>query len=154
MTLLPVYILDYKTPGNFCMGGASRWWLHHSLAALDDSLKNHGGALCLRTGEASKVLASLLDETGASAIHATKSTTRGTPSRRRRSPKRATKRAPRSSFIRDACCSTQIGSPPERRPLQSLHTVLEGLPIGPRAPCAAAAPEARTLRQGEEREAR
>jgi deoxyribodipyrimidine photo-lyase len=70
--LLPVYILDDKIPGDFRMGGASRWWLHHSLAALDDSLKKRGGALCLRTGDSSRVLASLLDETGAYAIHATK----------------------------------------------------------------------------------
>ena len=32
--VLPVYILDDVTPGAFVMGGASRWWLHRSLAAL------------------------------------------------------------------------------------------------------------------------
>ncbi len=33
--LLCLYILDDTSPGDWKMGGASRWWLHHSLAALD-----------------------------------------------------------------------------------------------------------------------
>ena len=70
--LLPLYILDDETPGAFRLGGASRWWLHFSLAALDRSLAKHGGALVLRQGAAPKVLAALLDETGAAAIHATR----------------------------------------------------------------------------------
>jgi len=65
--LLPLYILDDETPGELRMGGASRWWLHGSLKALDESL---GGHLCLKSGGAPKVLAALLDETGARAIHA------------------------------------------------------------------------------------
>jgi deoxyribodipyrimidine photo-lyase len=67
--LLPVYIFDDETPGAFRLGGASRWWLHFSLEALDDSL---GGHLVLRRGPAPKVLEGLLDETGACAIHASK----------------------------------------------------------------------------------
>ena len=69
--VLPLYILDDETPGNLRMGGASRWWLHGSLKALDESLSEQGGALLLRKGSASKVLAALLDETGASAVHVT-----------------------------------------------------------------------------------
>lgn len=69
--LLPVYILDDETPGDFRMGGASRWWLHGSLKALDESLREHDGTLCVRTGETAKVLAALLKETGATAVHAT-----------------------------------------------------------------------------------
>jgi deoxyribodipyrimidine photo-lyase len=70
--LLPVYILDDETPGNLRTGGAARWWLHGSLAALDRDLAEYGGRLHLRRGAAPEVLAELLDETGASAIHATK----------------------------------------------------------------------------------
>jgi len=70
--LLPLYLLDDETPGAFRLGGASRWWLHGSLAALDRSLAKHGGTLVLRQGPAPKVLAALLDETGAAAIHATR----------------------------------------------------------------------------------
>ena len=33
--ILPLYILDDATPGGFHIGGASRWWLHGSLAALE-----------------------------------------------------------------------------------------------------------------------
>jgi deoxyribodipyrimidine photo-lyase len=70
--ILPLYILDDATPGRLCMGGASRWWLHGSLASLANDLKQRGGELCLRRGKASRVLAALLAETGASAIHVTR----------------------------------------------------------------------------------
>ena len=32
--LVAVYILNDETPGSWRLGGAARWWLHHSLAAL------------------------------------------------------------------------------------------------------------------------
>jgi deoxyribodipyrimidine photo-lyase len=54
------------------MGGAARWWLHGSLQALSQQLARRGGALCLHRGAAPKVLAALLEETGASAIYATR----------------------------------------------------------------------------------
>ncbi len=38
--VLPIYILDDDNAGNYAMGAASRWWLHHSLKALDASLNN------------------------------------------------------------------------------------------------------------------
>jgi deoxyribodipyrimidine photo-lyase len=70
--LLPLYILDDATPADLRMGGASRWWLHGSLAALDRDLAERGGKLHFRRGSAADVLAALLDETSASAIHATR----------------------------------------------------------------------------------
>ena len=67
--VIAVYVLDesriVRQPG-----GATRWWLHHSLAALDESLKAHGGRLLLLRGESAKVLAKLVAETGAGAVHA------------------------------------------------------------------------------------
>ena len=39
-SVLPIYILDNNNAGNYVMGGASRWWLHHSLKALNASLSN------------------------------------------------------------------------------------------------------------------
>lgn len=54
--VLPIYILDGENAGVFNLGGASRWWLHHSLQALDESLQ---GKLNLYVGEASTVIASL-----------------------------------------------------------------------------------------------
>ena len=38
--VLPIYILDDHNPGDFYMGGASRFWLHHSLSDLNNNL-NH-----------------------------------------------------------------------------------------------------------------
>ena len=64
--VLPLYILDDATPGRLRMGGASRWWLNGSLAALDNDLQARGGSLCLRQGKAPEVFAALLAETGAS----------------------------------------------------------------------------------------
>ncbi len=51
-------------------GGASRWWLHHSLCALDESLKALGGRLLLLRGESASVLTKLVAKTGAGAVHA------------------------------------------------------------------------------------
>jgi deoxyribodipyrimidine photo-lyase len=38
--VLPIYILDDKNAGEYALGGASRWWLHHSLKALSEALGN------------------------------------------------------------------------------------------------------------------
>jgi deoxyribodipyrimidine photo-lyase len=70
--ILPLYILDDATPQRWRMGGASRWWLNGSLAALDGDLLKQGGSLCFRRGKAPEVFAALLAETGAAAIHVTR----------------------------------------------------------------------------------
>lgn len=67
--VIPVYILDDDTPKHRKMGGASRWWLHHSLTALDAELQKLGSKLILRTGKSDAVLCALAAETNASAIH-------------------------------------------------------------------------------------
>jgi deoxyribodipyrimidine photo-lyase len=46
--IIPVYILDDDTPKHRKMGAASRWWLHHSLKALDGDLRALGSRLILR----------------------------------------------------------------------------------------------------------
>jgi deoxyribodipyrimidine photo-lyase len=68
--VLPVYVLDDETPGHRKLGGAARWWLHGSLAALAAQLQEKGSRLVLRRGRAAEVLAGLVEETGATAIHA------------------------------------------------------------------------------------
>lgn len=60
--ILPLYILDDKNAGAHAMGAASRWWLHHSLKALDDSLD---GGLILLAGDAQTVLLTLARDIGA-----------------------------------------------------------------------------------------
>jgi len=68
--VIPVYILDDQSPGERKMGGASRWWLHHSLSALDASLRAVGSRLILRRGDALSVLSELAQETGAMRVNA------------------------------------------------------------------------------------
>jgi deoxyribodipyrimidine photo-lyase len=67
--IIPVYILDDETPGTWKPGGASRWWLHHSLTSLARDLEACGARLILRRGKAEKVLDALLAETGASGVY-------------------------------------------------------------------------------------
>ncbi|KQN40729.1 deoxyribodipyrimidine photolyase [Sphingomonas sp. Leaf407] len=68
--VIPVYVLDDDAPGDWRIGGAQRWWLHHSLTALDKALRDKGSRLILRRGDAVKELQVLLHETGAGEIHA------------------------------------------------------------------------------------
>ena len=68
--VIPVYVLDDETPKHRRMGAASRWWLHHSLQALGADLAAKGSRLILRRGRAAEVLAALVAETGAAAVHA------------------------------------------------------------------------------------
>jgi deoxyribodipyrimidine photo-lyase len=68
--ILPVYILDDAAAGDWRMGGAHRWWLHHSLAALSESLAKLGAPLILRRGDAVSILPALARAAGASEIHA------------------------------------------------------------------------------------
>lgn len=68
--VIPVYILDDATPKQWKMGSAQRWWLHHSLKSLDDSLRRKGSRLILRRGESVEELQRLSRETGAKRVHA------------------------------------------------------------------------------------
>ena len=67
--IVPVFVLDDPDAGKWAPGGASRWWLHGSLSALDDSLRQRGNALVLRQGPAEIVINQLLDQTGADAVY-------------------------------------------------------------------------------------
>ncbi len=67
--VIPVFILDDETPGAWRPGGASRWWLDGSLAALHKSLTGLGTRLILARGPTRDVLARLVSETGATTVH-------------------------------------------------------------------------------------
>ena len=47
--VLPLFVFDDKR--DWSPGSASRWWLHHSLAALTADIEKLGGSLCLRRGD-------------------------------------------------------------------------------------------------------
>lgn len=66
--LICLFTLDDETPGRWKMGGASRWWLHHSLAALNKTLAAEGGALVLRHGKADQLVPALVQEVGADMV--------------------------------------------------------------------------------------
>ena len=63
-----LYILDDESPEVRPLGGASRWWLHHSLMALSTELGALGSSLVLRRGPARDVVSSLVTQTGAGAV--------------------------------------------------------------------------------------
>ena len=66
--VIACFILDETAPGDWAPGAASRWWLHHSLAALAGELEELGGRLVLRRGETLPTLMSLLEETGSQTL--------------------------------------------------------------------------------------
>jgi deoxyribodipyrimidine photo-lyase len=68
--VIPVYVLADETAGDRKLGGASRWWLHHSLEALGRDLSKHRSRLILRRGDAVAELVNLAKVVGARSIHA------------------------------------------------------------------------------------
>jgi deoxyribodipyrimidine photo-lyase len=66
--VLPLYVLDDESPGIRSLGGASRWWLHHSLAALSKELASRGATLLLRHGPAERIVLDLAQHIGAQAV--------------------------------------------------------------------------------------
>jgi deoxyribodipyrimidine photo-lyase len=68
LPLVCCYILDDAIPGRWRLGGASRWWLHHSLAALSAALEKRGGRLILQRGDALEIVPRLAREIGARAV--------------------------------------------------------------------------------------
>lgn len=68
--VLALFILDEETPGMRPLGAAQRWWLHHSLSALHESLSAKGIPLHLRRGRSHDVLKDVIAQTGIRRIHA------------------------------------------------------------------------------------
>lgn len=66
--VLPVYLWSPGDQGEWAPGGASRWWLHHSLARLDEALRAQGSRLLLRSGPAAEALGKLIADTGAQGV--------------------------------------------------------------------------------------
>ena len=66
--VLCVFVFDEQSDGLRPLGGASRWWLHHSLAALDAQLGKAGGRLHLVEGKAGDLLAHITEACDAAAV--------------------------------------------------------------------------------------
>ena len=62
--IIPLYIHDSQD-----VGGASRWWLRHSLFSLDRDLRKCGSSLLLRSGSPRRVLAEISAQTGAHTLY-------------------------------------------------------------------------------------
>lgn len=68
-TVLPCFILDDTSPGEWALGEASQWWLHHSLLSLAEQITAKGGELVVRRGRSDEALAQLASETGAGRVY-------------------------------------------------------------------------------------
>ena len=67
--VLPLYIHDDQEEPTWPMGQASRWWLHHSLQALQTALGERGASLHLSEGDTLSVLRYLIKSSGATAVY-------------------------------------------------------------------------------------
>ncbi|WP_194763955.1 cryptochrome/photolyase family protein [Microbacterium sp. UFMG61] len=63
-----LYVLDEESPGIRPLGGAARWWLHHSLASLSERVRDLGATVTLRRGPAERVVREAVADTGATAV--------------------------------------------------------------------------------------
>lgn len=63
--ILPIYILDDENSKDWAMGAASRWWLHQSLASLNESLR---GRMQFFRGDARTILPRLVQDVGADLV--------------------------------------------------------------------------------------
>ncbi|MFO1394875.1 MAG: deoxyribodipyrimidine photo-lyase [Steroidobacteraceae bacterium] len=66
--VVPVYVHAPDEDGDWAPGAASRWWLHHSLARLDERLRRLGAPLVIRRGPTQGALLALAQETGATQV--------------------------------------------------------------------------------------
>lgn len=67
-TIVPVYIWAPDEELEWAPGGASRFWLHHSLLDLQHELKSYGLDLIIRQGASLENLQTLIEETKASSV--------------------------------------------------------------------------------------
>jgi deoxyribodipyrimidine photo-lyase len=67
-SVVPIYVFAPEEDGEWAPGAASRWWLHHSLTALDAALRSRGSRLNVRRGSSADVLRSVAAETQATLL--------------------------------------------------------------------------------------
>ncbi|QKK03178.1 MAG: deoxyribodipyrimidine photo-lyase [Pseudomonadota bacterium] len=67
--VVPVFIEDSAAEPEWARGAASRWWLHHSLTALDQRLRQRGVRLVVARGDAEAELIRIRNASGACAVY-------------------------------------------------------------------------------------
>jgi len=67
--VIPIFIWSPEEEAPWAPGAASRWWLYHSLAALERMLRTRGSRLIIRQGKTTSVLKELLETTRAAAVY-------------------------------------------------------------------------------------
>lgn len=65
--VIPLYIFDDQS--HWAMGGAQRWWLQHSLCALQHKLQQQGLQLCLKKGDALAHLQRIIEQYQVEAVY-------------------------------------------------------------------------------------
>ena len=68
-SVLPLFVLDDATPGDWKLGGASRWWLHHSLSSLQKALNDLDSKLIFRKGDTVQIVADLIGGSDVDAVY-------------------------------------------------------------------------------------
>ncbi|MBD2765913.1 deoxyribodipyrimidine photo-lyase [Kocuria sp. cx-455] len=63
-----LYVLDEESQGIRPLGGAAKWWLHHSLTSLATDLADLGAPLTLRRGPAQEVVSDVVRAAGADTL--------------------------------------------------------------------------------------
>lgn len=66
--MIPVFVFAPEEERQWAAGAASRWWLHHSLVALEISIEKLGGRLVVKHGPSLDALRQLIEQTGATLV--------------------------------------------------------------------------------------
>jgi deoxyribodipyrimidine photo-lyase len=67
--VVPLYVLADAEEGDWPAGGATRWWLHHSLEQLAASFLRRDSRLLFKRGSAADVITTLVAASGADAVY-------------------------------------------------------------------------------------
>lgn len=67
-SVVPVYVFNPEYTGHSVMGGATKWWVHHSLSSLSDDLKRMGSPLVIRKGDPAVELRKVAHAVGADRV--------------------------------------------------------------------------------------
>ena len=67
--IVPLFVLDTEAPPSETLGGAAKWWLHHSLMALSKALAAKGTPLILAKGALDTEVERVIRQSGADALY-------------------------------------------------------------------------------------